>query len=193
MNNKLVLQKFLKELDIKKVVLLDDYNDFYKVYYNSTKDTYTKIIDSTLISNVSFRVDFAKQYDKLRNDILEIYRCYVKGDILRASTKMNNVLFRRKYYGKRLYEYFLVTSKGKSLYRCRQVKSNEVRERLENIHDQMFHIAFNKRNLVGNCRFSVSGFPCLYLGSSIDCCEQEIEMNENDSLVTCNYKIKGDF
>lgn len=40
--------------------------------------------------------------------------------------------------------------------------------------EEMMHIPEGKRFRVGNQRFSVSGFPCLYLGSSIYCCWEEL-------------------
>lgn len=40
--------------------------------------------------------------------------------------------------------------------------------------EEMLHIPFNKRDKVGNQRFSLSGFPCLYLGSSAYLCWEEL-------------------
>lgn len=191
MNEKERIKEFIDNLNTSDVIFLDDYNNFYKIYFSVTKDTYLKITNSLL--GEEFCIDFAKQFNKLRNDILEIYRYYVKGDILRASTKMYNILFRREYYGKKFFEYFLKKSNNETLYRCRQVNKDEVKFISENIHDQMFHIAFNKRNLIGNCRFSISGFPCLYLGSSIECCTKEIGWSKNKELVTCEYNSKENF
>lgn len=191
MNERIDINRFLKGLNLRSVVLLDDYNGFYEKYFLITKEIYLKILNSSF--NKSFSDDFAQQFYKLRHDILEVYRYYVKGDILRASTKMNNILFRRKYYGKYFYEFFLSRSNDNILYRCRQGNKNEVKTISKNIHDQMFHIAFNKRNLIGNCRFSISGFPCLYLGSSIKCCVNEIEWSKNNELVVCQYHPKENF
>lgn len=193
MSNKKDIQEFIRILDIENVVLLDNYNSFYKVYFSNTKNVYSMIKNSTLILDDSFRMEFAEQYNKLRNNILEIYRYYVKGDILRASTKMNNILFRREYNGKKFYKYFLASNGKDILYRCRQGNSVEVKDILKNIHDKMFHIAFNKRNLIGNCRFSISGFPCLYLGSSVECCKKEIGIEKGKDQVICSYRFRGNF
>ena len=40
--------------------------------------------------------------------------------------------------------------------------------------EEMLHIPFNKRDKVENQRFSLSGFPCLYLGSSAYLCWEEL-------------------
>ncbi|MCD7818397.1 MAG: RES domain-containing protein [Lachnospiraceae bacterium] len=39
---------------------------------------------------------------------------------------------------------------------------------------EMLHVPFSKRQFVSNERFSISGFPCLYLGSSSYCCWLEL-------------------
>lgn len=48
---------------------------------------------------------------------------------------------------------------------------------------EMFHIPFEKRGVVGNQRFSVSGYPCLYLGSSIYGCWEE---TQRPNIDMCN-------
>lgn len=46
----------------------------------------------------------------------------------------------------------------------------------------MFHLPFNKRHLVGAQRYSVAGLPCLYLGTSIFVCWLEMEKPDFDKL-----------
>ena len=52
--------------------------------------------------------------------------------------------------------------------------------------EEMFHIPFDKRHLVSNNRFSVHGFPSLYLGESTYICWEEME---NPNFDTCNISI----
>ena len=52
-------------------------------------------------------------------------------------------------------------SSGVPMYKCR-----ENSKLFHFSKDEMFHIPYEKRNLVGNQRFSLSGLPCLYLGGS---------------------------
>lgn len=51
-------------------------------------------------------------------------------------------------------------------------------------NDEMFHIPYDKRKKVGNQRFSISGLPCLYLGSSTYVCWEEMERND---FTYCNF------
>lgn len=48
----------------------------------------------------------------------------------------------------------------------------------------MFHIPYNKRFLVGNQRYSISGIPCLYLGQSTYICWEELG---RPNPYTCNF------
>ena len=194
MDEKIIVRKFIQDLNLKKVNLLKDYNSFYRTYFNDTKIIQSKVENFVEKPGLSFSKDFVKQYKKLRSDILEIFRFYVKGDVLRASTKMYNILFRRKYYGKRFYEYFMKKMDNPKLYRCRKAKGGFEKEKILNhIDEEMFHIPFDQRNVVGNARFSVSGFPCLYLGSSPECCKIEIGMNDYNEIVCCSYESNEEF
>lgn len=49
---------------------------------------------------------------------------------------------------------------------------------------EMFHIPYNKRFLVGNQRYSISGIPCLYLGQSTYICWEELG---RPNPYTCNF------
>lgn len=61
------------------------------------------------------------------------------------------------------------------LYRTRMVELNKSYEKKD-----IFHVPFNQRNNISPTRYSIAGFPCLYLGSSIELCLEEMD-----------YKIKN--
>lgn len=50
--------------------------------------------------------------------------------------------------------------------------------------DEMFHIPLNERHLVKNQRYSLSGFPCLYLGEKTYTCWEELERPD---FGMCNF------
>lgn len=67
---------------------------------------------------------------------------------------------------------------------------------------EMFHIPFELRGKVQNQRYSISGYPCLYLGSSIYVCWEELErpgidtsnivtIKNNDYLYVVNLLMPG--
>ena len=55
-----------------------------------------------------------------------------------------------------------------NLYRMRISKETLSKEK-------MFHVPFNMREKVSSARFSIPGFPCLYLGTSLEVCWNEIK------------------
>ena len=59
----------------------------------------------------------------------------------------------------------------------------------------MFHIPFNKRYLIGNQRYSLTGQPLLYLGFSVLDILAELDNNYYDyrNIKLCAYKMKVGF
>ncbi|WP_333881204.1 hypothetical protein [Atlantibacter hermannii] len=53
--------------------------------------------------------------------------------------------------------------------------------------EDIFHIPFSKRHLVSAQRYSVAGLPCLYLGSSLYVCWQEMNKPDFDKLYISSF------
>lgn len=70
-----------------------------------------------------------------------------------------------------------------SFYRMRMSDDNLTKE-------ELFHIPFEKREIVSTARFSIPGFPCLYLGTSLEVCWNEIgrSLNGKERVFACKYK-----
>ena len=73
---------------------------------------------------------------------------------------------------------------GVPMYKCRE--NNKL---FHFSKDEMFHIPYDKRNLVGNQRFSLSGLPCLYLGGSSYICWEELGRKDLSSTNYCGYSL----
>ena len=70
------------------------------------------------------------------------------------------------------------------LYKCRENK------KLYHLpKDEMFHIPFDKRYLVKNQRFSLSGLPCLYLGGSSYICWEELGRIGLNNSNYCGFSL----
>ncbi len=67
--------------------------------------------------------------------------------------------------------YLYKIKKGSTFYRMRNVPIED-RKKLE--CKDMFHIPFEKRGVVETQRYSVPGYPCLYLGYSVYGCWEEM-------------------
>ncbi|WP_319560278.1 hypothetical protein [Marispirochaeta sp.] len=70
------------------------------------------------------------------------------------------------------------------LYRIRKINEIELIQAID-----MFHIPFNERHKVTNQRYSINGFPCLYLGSSVLSCWIELGANANNRYAVSKFKI----
>lgn len=80
-----------------------------------------------------------------------------------------------------------VLPKGARLYKARAAESN-----YRFTQDEMFHIPYEKRNKIGNQRFSISGLPCLYLGSSSYICWEELGRVDFSTCNFCGFTNVGD-
>ncbi|MCW4357547.1 RES domain-containing protein [Bacillus altitudinis] len=75
-----------------------------------------------------------------------------------------------------------------TLFRIREDKNSTSFSQKEDL----FHIPFQHRGIVGSNRYSASGKPCLYLGSSLAVCMHELNkpLNESVNMYASAFKIK---
>ncbi len=69
------------------------------------------------------------------------------------------------------------------LYRLRVASARNLQKQ------DLFHVPFEKRGFVLNQRYSIAGLPCLYLGSSLYVCWEELNRPEFNSLQISRFKI----
>lgn len=55
--------------------------------------------------------------------------------------------------------------------------------------DKMFHIPFNKRELIANQRYSINGLPCLYLGSTALVCWEELDRPNFENFYVSYFAV----
>jgi len=72
------------------------------------------------------------------------------------------------------------------LYRVRPVDTLVDRERRE-----IFHVPFDLRHLVRSERYSISGWPSLYLGASLLVCWEEVGRPTPHTLSVASFKAEG--
>lgn len=73
------------------------------------------------------------------------------------------------------------------LYRVRTDREAAATSRLS--RKDIFHVPFEKRHLVHNQRYSIAGLPCLYLGSSIWVCWEELGRPELDTVLVSRFAL----
>jgi len=80
------------------------------------------------------------------------------------------------------FEYFLERILHPPLYRIRADRRPATRK-------DIFHVPFEKRRHVGNQRYSISGLPCLYLGSSVWICWEELDRPQLSSVSVSRFRF----
>lgn len=72
------------------------------------------------------------------------------------------------------------------LYRVVNVEDNKPYKRV-----RVFHTPYNLRSKVSTSRYSIAGYPSLYLGTSLDLCCEEIHMNPYKNFALCSkFKLE---
>lgn len=105
---------------------------------------------------------------------------YLQGDIVECYNK----IFKKYFWEKHGIEkniFYKPLLENYPFYRLRVNDSNT-----PFTYQDMFHIPFNLIEMVSNQRFSISGYPCLYLGNSSYCCWEELQRPNFDR---CNFSI----
>lgn len=105
---------------------------------------------------------------------------YLQGDIVECYNKIYKKYFEEEH-GIEKSVFYKPLLDNYPFYRLRVNETNK-----PFTYQEMFHIPFNLIELVSNQRFSISGYPCLYLGNSSYCCWEELQRTNLDR---CNFAI----
>lgn len=75
------------------------------------------------------------------------------------------------------------------LYRTRNVGENIIYER-----ESIFHTPYFLRSKISTCRYSISGYPCLYLGTSLQlCCEETPKDSITGFTIASRFQIERNY
>lgn len=116
-----------------------------------------------------------RQLTRVNEVILEGITKFLQGKFSEASNDIYDLFFNLKKSDRTLIACRPETDE--IYYRLRECGSNHLYSKRE-----MFHIPFETRGNVSNQRFSISGYPCLYLGKSIYGCWEELGRPDIDTL-----------
>jgi len=121
---------------------------------------------------------------KIFNEVIEIYELFLLQKNTEAEKKMQKIVSRKHISLNKE----PLTIQNKMFYRGRKISDIELY--FKDKYDY-YHIPFNKREKVGNQRFSAHGQPMLYLGQSIICCQKELELDDKNLSVAAFTFKKG--
>jgi len=119
------------------------------------------------------------------DETLEIYRVFIRGKQHNAVLRLHDLLDRHNLLDKVEWELL------GGFFRCRWFSEDTKNQTTES--EYYNHIPFDKRYLVGNQRFSVSGIPLLYLGSSLatSCFEMELTNLDDPGKSNLSFSFWG--
>jgi hypothetical protein len=143
----------------------------FRSYLSNEKDEIEKI---TGLSDYAVTL----KIDKTQKEINQILSAFLRGNQQDALQKTHAMMKAMR---------FDKLGPGRALY-----KSRENGRLFHFTKDEMFHIPYDKRSLVGNQRFSLSGLPCLYLGGSSYICWEELGRKDFSTSNYCGYSLKDE-
>ena len=111
--------------------------------------------------------------------ILNSLRAYNQADMVTAILTIQDLL---KEHKNQIADCTLTPTSNNKWYRMRNLEPHARPYKA----NEMFHVPFSKRGKLGNYRFSISGYPCLYLGKTIWACWEEL--HEPDTKRVCVSK-----
>lgn len=165
-----------------KFPLVNETEDNFKKCISINLDTYIEIID-TLTDRDKKRI--LNKVIFLSNSIKDSLAEYYNGFPHKAFAKLAKGMDSVKSELKNVSQYYKLTNKN--FYRARLSEKELKRE-------EMFHIPYEKRKLISNQRYSIAGFPCLYLGLTPYTCWEELDRplpnNFAVSMVRLDEKVK---
>lgn len=129
------------------------------------------------VTGLSGALIFERIYQTSRT-IQRVLSAFLRGNQLDA-LKMTHDLIKSMKFDR------LLPEPRFPLYKCRENKKLYHLSR-----DEMFHIPLDKRYLVKNQRFSLSGLPCLYLGGSSYICWEELGRIEINRGNYCGFSLQ---
>lgn len=172
--------------------------DFYTELYDLFKLYKDRIRYGNIFYGIynKIRIDF-NDINKVCNNILSAVENYFNGFPSVAYKKFNiamSVLMKTplKVYQKSVFEQFEVRRYREcdSLNLFRSVKVDE------NIHydrKRVFHTPYSLRSKVSTSRYSIAGFPSLYLGTSLELCCEEINYDPHKSFALASmFRLERD-
>lgn len=167
---------------------LDTLTSIYRLYCSS--------LSSLFFHNDSVR-DIAPQVEHICDEIIESIKLYLNGkpsdayqrfhDLFLGTLMENQFTIYSTLYDPAILE--TKSRQGRSkLFRARNVFENRTFNRKE-----IFHPPFQFRNKVGTSRYSIAGYPSLYLSTSLELCLEELEYDFKPGRYICSrFELAND-
>ena len=141
-------------------------------------ETYRDLDDSYFKDGAAGKTTIMKEAQWVCDRIMECLYLYSQANLVDCITKMREIISHDSFCAFRVKE-------GSLWYRSRMVGG---RKRVLPAKE-MFHVPFDLVRKIGNNRFSISGYPCLYLSNTIWACWEELKEPVMEDFCTSLVKI----
>lgn len=142
---------------------LTDYITYYKSNLYQFVDKKVPFVDNA--ENV-----IINKIEKFSEEIIKTLEEFYKGKVLESTQIFNQAL--DDIFFHELPDVLNTINIGKNFYRCRK------NENISLTRSDLFHIKFELRHIVSTNRYSIPGFPALYLGDSTYSCWEEFDRHK---------------
>ena len=145
---------------------------------------------STLWHHTDAVIDLSPRITHICDEIIRSIEIYLNGKPSDAHRIFDNVFLEYLMTDQfsiynTLYDPAILEQKGKTgrskLFRVRFVKENKLFNR-----NDIFHTPFSLRNKVATSRYSIAGYPSLYLSTSLELCLEELGYELNPGRYICS-------
>lgn len=155
-------------------------NDFSKevrFLFSKYKDAILQNLSSTSNDDLIKKINsVCKMLENAVNSYLDGFPNKAYGSFTRAMKVLNETPL--KVYEKSVLDLFdnnQFLNDELNLYRVACVDENKIYPR-----KRLFHTPYNMRSKVPTCRYSIAGYPCLYLGTDLQLCCEEVHFNHHE-------------
>lgn len=136
--------------------------------------------------------DELKKASVVCDSLLKAIEQYYLGTPVNAYQKVKKILDKMNnrnqlilYKKNEQFSKYSTNSDPLNLYRVRPVD-----EPRQYTREEIFHVPFSRRRLVSASRFSIAGYPSLYLGTSPDLSRIETGLEKRDRYIVSKFKIE---
>lgn len=175
--------------EIIKLLPVQRNSDDFRKDLSDILSRYLKLVrsidDSILKGNLDSHI---ARIEKLNEGIKDSVKSYYEGLHSTAFTQLKNQMNGyRDTTGIINAIELCIIKKDDFFYRGRFFENNRHKS-----YEDMFHIPLDKRGIVKTQRYSTPGYPCLYLGTSIYGCWEEMQQPKFDDLMISGFKTMCD-
>lgn len=134
-----------------------------------------------------------KEIKKVSGLLIKAVNHYLNGFPAKAYASLKKCMDKLTIQPLKIYQKSILDNSSYSddldLFRIVSVDDNKQYER-----SRVFHTPYNLRSKVSTCRYSIAGYPSLYLGTSLELCCEELHINPiKDLAIASQFKLERSF